>query len=82
MINVRIDKELEEKLTNYSIKNNSTKSFIVKEALALYFTTHEAKNNAYELGEDLFGVAGSGNSAASTSYKQRLKDKLNEKHTH
>jgi len=82
MLNVRIDKELEKKLTDYSVENNSTKSFIVKEALAMYFTKKEIQESAFELGEDLFGAAGSGNTDASTTYKKALKEKLNDKHAH
>jgi predicted transcriptional regulator len=82
MLNVRIDKDLEKKLTNYSLENNSTKSSIVKEALAMYFTKKETKETAYEMGSGLFGAAGSGNENASTTYKKKLKEKLNEKHAH
>ncbi len=82
MLNVRIDKDLEKKLTNYSLENNSTKSAIVKEALALYFTKKETRETAYEMGSGLFGNAGSGNANASTTYKKKLKQKLNEKHAH
>ncbi len=82
MLNVRLDKKLEEKLNNYSVDNNSTKSFIVKEALAMYFTKQEIKLSAYEIGVDLFGAAGSGNPNASTTYKKKLKQKLHEKHAY
>ncbi len=82
MLNVRLNKELDKKLSNYSIENSSTKSSIVKEALAMYFTKKETQVSAYEIGEDLFGAAGSGNSDASTTYKKKLKEKLSEKHAH
>lgn len=82
MLNVRIDKETEKKLNSYSVENNSTKSAIVKEALAMYFTKKEIQESAFELGEGLFGAAGSGNKNASTTYKKKLKEKLNEKHAH
>ncbi len=82
MLNVRIDKKLEKKLKTYSEENNSSKSFIVKEALAMYFTKQEIKLSAYEMGADLFGTASSGNTNASTTYKKKLKEKLNEKHAH
>ncbi len=82
MLNVRLDKELEKKLKAYSVESSSSKSFIVKEALAMYFTKKEIRASAYDLGENLFGAAGSGNSNASTTYKKKLKQKLNEKHTH
>ncbi|MFT7233981.1 MAG: hypothetical protein ACI8TA_003210 [Cyclobacteriaceae bacterium] len=37
MLNVRIIKEMEDKLNSYSQQNNLPKSAIVKEALAMYF---------------------------------------------
>jgi len=82
MLNVRLDKDLEKKLASYSVENNSTKSSIVKEALTMYFSKKEIQASAYELGANLFGAAGSGNTNASTTYKNQLKKKLNEKHTH
>ncbi len=82
MLNVRLDKELEKKLKNYSLESNSSKSSVVKEALVQYFKKHEVTQSAHELGEDLFGVAGSGNPEASSTYKKSLKEKLHEKHTY
>jgi len=82
MLNVRLNKELKKKLDNYSIENNSTKSSVVKEALAMYFTKKEIQQSPFELGSDLFGAAASGNANASTTYKKKLKEKLNEKHAH
>ncbi|UII26374.1 ribbon-helix-helix domain-containing protein [Fulvivirga maritima] len=82
MINVRVNKELEEKLNQYSQQKNLSKSSIVKEALAQYFKKEEMNQTPYELGSDLFGIEGSGNANASSGYKKALKQKLNEKHTH
>ncbi len=82
MLNVRLNKELEKKIEDYSIENNSTKSSIVKEALAEYFTKKETRTSAFEMGSDLFGAAASGNADASTTYKKKLKEKLSEKHAH
>ncbi len=82
MLNVRLDKTLEKKLNNYSLENKASKSSVVKEALVQYFRKHEITQSAHKLGADLFGAAGSGNPEASSTYKKRLKEKLNEKHTH
>lgn len=82
MLNVRLDKSLEKKLSDYSLENKASKSWVVKEALAQYFKKNEITQTAHELGEDLFGLAGSGNSEASSTYKKSLKEKLHEKHTH
>ena len=82
MLNVRVNKELEEKLKQYSQQKNLSKSSVVKEALVQYFKREEINQMPYALGEDLFGLEGSGNANASTQYKKTLKQKLNEKHTH
>ncbi len=82
MLNVRLDKDTEKKLKDYSDMHNQSKSSVVKEALAHYFTKDEAAQSPFFLGSDLFGAAGSGDSQASVTYKSKLKQKLNEKHSH
>ncbi len=82
MLNVRLNQELEEKLNNYCTESKSSKSAIVKEALVMYFKKNEITHSAYDLGVDLFNLAGSGNSNASSTYKERLNQKLDEKYTH
>lgn len=82
MLNVRLNKEEEEKLNAYIQEHNLSKTQVVKEALAMYYSRNEIKNSPYELGKDLFGRAGSGKKDASTTYKQSYKDYLNEKHSH
>lgn len=82
MLNVRLDEGSAERLSTYSQQKNTTKSNLVKEALAMYFTKEQLKNAPYELGKDLFGAAASGNTDGSTTYKSTLKQKLREKHTH
>lgn len=82
MLNVRLDEESVERLSTYSQQKNTTKSNVVKEALAMYFSKEHMKHTPYELGKDLFGAAASGNADASTTFKTTLKQKLREKHTH
>ena len=82
MLNVRLDEETDKMLKEYSINKNVSKSAIVKEALAMYFSNEKSLESPYNLGEDLFGTDGSGKSNASKSYKSKLKDKLNAKHSH
>lgn len=82
MLNVRLDQELDKKLKQYSMEEDLPKSTIVKEALAMYFSSKENSRKPYSLGADLFGLEGSGNAEASTSYKKKIKEKLNEKHAH
>lgn len=78
MLNVRLNKKLEEKLKQYVAENDISKTDVVKEALALYFTKEELSQNPYELGQDLFGAAASQHTDLSTTYKS----KLNEKYSH
>ncbi len=79
MVNVRIDKELEKKLELYADQHHLTKSDVVKEALALYLAQVPKLDSPYEIGKDLFGVEGSGRSDGSTTYKQKVKDKIRAK---
>ncbi|MFY0687050.1 MAG: hypothetical protein JXQ90_07795 [Cyclobacteriaceae bacterium] len=82
MLNVRLNKETEKKLADYTQENGISKSTVVKEALALYFRKAQASKTPFELGSDLFGGDGGQNPNASRDYKQLLKKKLSEKHSH
>ena len=82
MLNVRLDAATDRKLAEYSKQMNSSKSSIVKEALAMYFNKEQSKQLPYALGSDLFGAAKSGSTDRSTTYKTKLKAKLREKHAH
>jgi hypothetical protein len=82
MLNVRLNKDLEKKLADYSERMQQTKSEVVKEALVAYLNKSTTEQTPYELGMDLFGQSGSGKVDGSSTYKSRLKDKLNEKHAH
>ncbi len=82
MLNVRLDKETEKTLADYSKQKDVSKSAVVKEALAMYFTKQESNQLPFVLGEDLFGSASSEVANNSVSYKTKLKDKLATKHNH
>ncbi len=82
MLNVRLDKDTEKKLRDYAEQNATSKSSIVKEALAMYFSKTNQKQTSFDLGADLFGPASSGQSDLSKTYKSKLKKKINEKHAH
>ena len=82
MLNVRLHKDLEKMLERYSSQNHLTKSQVVKEALVAYLSKADIDKSAYDLGEDLFGVEGSDRTDASTTYKNRIKEKLRAKHSH
>ncbi|SNT36244.1 hypothetical protein SAMN05421640_3553 [Ekhidna lutea] len=82
MLNVRLDHDTSQKLTEYSQQHGSSKSAIVKEALAMYFNKEQSKQLPFALGSDLFGTAKSGQADHSVTYKSKIKSKLHEKHTH
>lgn len=85
MVTVRLDDSLESQLNLYAKQEHIPKSKIIKEALVYYFDI--VKNNAkpktpYELGKDLFGKYESGVEDLSTTYKQKLKEKIDAKNSH
>lgn len=82
MLNVRLDDETETQLYSLSQKRGISKSALVKEALEIYLEKENANKTAYELGEDLFGVAEDGDPEASQNFKQKIKDKLHGKYSH
>lgn len=82
MINVRLDKKTENVVKEYATTHDVSKTMIVKEALAMYFSKKELAQNPFELGKDLFGTQSIGQSDLSQSYKSRLKDKLRAKYSH
>ena len=79
MLSVRLPKELEEKIELLSEQENTTKSDIVKQALENYIDKKEKQAQPYDLGKKLFGKFGSGKGDLSTSYKQEVRKKINEK---
>lgn len=85
MISLRLDENLEEELNSFSNQKNISKSKIIKDALAYYFDMLKKDTkikSSYELGEDLFGKYSSGRGDLSTTYKQKLKEKINAKNNH
>ena len=81
MTTVRLDDDINNKLSALKEVEKTTKTEIIKKAIAEYYEQHIAKKSPFEIGKDLFGRYGSGPNL-SQSYKKKLKEKLNEKHTH
>ena len=82
MLTVRLPGDLETEIDRLASIEKKTKSDIIKEALRQYIASRPKRNSSYELGQDLFGIAASGDSDRSRTYKERLKGKLSEKHAH
>jgi len=85
MVSVRLGETLENQLNFISHEKHIPKSQIIKDSLLYYFDLldKESKQKTpYELGVDLFGKYSSGKNDLSTTYKQRLKEKLHAKNSH
>ncbi len=85
MLSVRLDSSLEKQLNFVAQKQSVSKSKIIKESLIYYFDMLNSKNiekSPYELGKNLFGKYSSGKTDLSTTYKQKLKDKIHAKNSH
>ena len=85
MLSVRLDNTLENQLNYLAQEQQVSKSKIIKDSLLYYFDILKTKNKqktAYELGSELFGKYSSKQTDLSTTYKQKLRDKLNAKNSH
>jgi predicted DNA-binding protein len=85
MISVRLDESIENQLNTLAQQKDTSKSKVIKEALVYYFDMlkkESMQKSAYELGSELFGKYSSGRDDLSTTYKQKIKDKINAKNNH
>ncbi len=81
MTTVRLNKDIDSKLSLLIEIEKSSKSEIIKKAIIEYYNHHVQEKCPYEIGKELFGKYGSGKSL-SENYKKKVKEKLNEKHDH
>lgn len=81
MTTVRLNDDIETKLSMLTEIEKVSKSDVIKKAIAEYYESHYQKHTPYELGADLFGKYGSEDDL-SQNYKSKLKGKLNDKHSH
>lgn len=82
MLTVRLTPSEEKALNQYCELEGLSKSEVVKEAIEMYLVQHRKNSKPYDVGADLFGKEGSGIKDKSTTYKKRIKELLNEKHSH
>ncbi|HHY23779.1 MAG TPA: CopG family transcriptional regulator [Clostridiaceae bacterium] len=80
MLTVRLPESLERELEILSIQKQTTKTDIVKEALIEYMRIHS--KTSYEAGKDLFGCDDSPINDGSLNYKQNIRRRIHEKHSH
>ncbi|MEA2111701.1 MAG: ribbon-helix-helix domain-containing protein [Campylobacterota bacterium] len=85
MISVRLEESIEKQLNVLAKDKHISKSKIVKEALFHYFNmlkSESKQKSPYELGSELFGNYSSGSDNLSTTYKSKLKEKIDAKNSH
>ena len=73
---VRLPSESRNKLNALSRIKGKTKSDIIKESIDMYFEREENELDSYTLGLPYFGKYSLGEGDLSTTYKQRIKEKL------
>jgi hypothetical protein len=85
MISVRLDDAIEHQLNFLSHEHDIPKSKIIKDALRYYFDMlkkEQSEKTPFELGSEFFGKYSSADGTLSTTYKQKLKEKLHAKNAH
>jgi predicted DNA-binding protein len=75
----RLPREISNKLYILSRVKGKTKSDIIKESIEMYYAQEENEIDSYTLGEPYFGKYASGESDLSTTYKERVKEKIAQK---
>ena len=75
----RLPADTRNKLLTLSKIKGKTKSDIIKESLDMYYEREESEIDSFTLGESFFGRYGSGEDDLSTTYKERVKEKIRAK---
>jgi len=73
---VRLPVETRNKLLILSRLKNKTKSEIIIKSLEMYYEQEESGIDSYTLGLPYFGKYSSGEGDLSTTYKQRIREKI------
>ena len=76
-ISVRLDHALEHDLESVALRTGQSKSHIIKQSLKEYLAKQNPQPTAYELGKDLFGKLGSGETAPAS--KGRIRQRIVER---
>ena len=79
MTTARLPRDTRNKLIILSKVKGKTKSDIIKESLDMYYEREENELDSFTLGEAYFGKYGSDETDLSTTYKERIKEKLRAK---
>lgn len=80
-ISVRLSESLEQDLEAVAASTGLSKSHIIKQSLVEYLAKQKPQPTAYELGKDLFGKYGSGESEPATKehIRQRIVERVRAK---
>ena len=81
MISVRLNEEILKKISALMKIKQTTRTEVIKQAINEYYDRHSQDLSPFELGKDLFGKYGAGETL-SVDYKKKIKEKINEKHNH
>lgn len=79
MVSVRLPDEMEQRLEQLSVREKTTKTEIIREALQEYLDKKDRAESPYIMGEDLFGKYGSGIGSLSCNYKKNVREKIHAK---
>jgi len=75
----RLPTDTSNKLRILARAKGKTKTDIIKESIEMYYAQEENEIDSYTLGEPYFGKYASGEGDLSTTYKERVKEKIAEK---
>lgn len=79
-VTIRLPVPLEKELTRAASRKRVSKSQLIRDCLEAFLNTDQDVPLAWELGKDLFGKVGSGQSNLSRNRKQIVREKLNARH--
>ena len=76
MTTARLPIETRNKLIVLSKLKGKSKSEIIKESIEMYYEREECEIDSYKLGEPYFGKYSLGDGDLSTTYKERIRERL------
>ena len=81
MISIRLNEEILKKVSTLMKIKQTTRTEIIKQAINDYYDRHSRDLSPFDLGKDLFGKYGAGETL-SVDYKKKIKERIDEKHPH
>jgi hypothetical protein len=79
MKSVRLTEDIEQLLAAYATEEGVSQSMIIREAVVEYVSARRKARNPGQVGTHLIGNYGSSDGTLSSTYKDKLKDKVREK---